>query len=105
MDSPRDVLGDWQVLPLQSVASHVTDGTHMPPPRSEKGVPLLSAKDVSDGQVFISESRFVSREFYESELSRTQLAPGDVLVTIVGSIGRSSVVPDNFEAAFQRSVA
>jgi type I restriction enzyme S subunit len=95
----------WALQTLVEVTSNVTDGTHMPPPREASGVPLLSAKDIANGVLTPSDSRFVSQEFFASELKRTQLEEGDVLVTIVGSIGRSAVVPASPRFAFQRSVA
>lgn len=61
---------------------------------------------MADGSLRISDSpRLVSNDFFKSELKRTRLAKGDVLVTIVGSIGRSTVVPHDPDFALQRSVA
>ena len=95
----------WTLSTISSVTSHVTDGTHMPPARERVGVPLLSAKDIVDGKIIKSESRLVSDQYFASELARTKLSENDVLVTIVGSIGRSAIVPANPKFAFQRSVA
>lgn len=96
---------EWLYLNLEDVTSHVTDGTHMPPPRKNQGVPLLSAQDVADGHLRLAGSRFVDEKFFEAELRRTKLAEGDVLLTIVGSIGRSTVVTIKPRFALQRSVA
>lgn len=95
----------WVLADVDTVTSNITDGTHAPPAREPDGIPLLSAKDITDYGVQPRRSRFVSHEYFEAERKRTRLAAGDVLLTIVGSIGRSTLVPPNPQFALQRSVA
>lgn len=69
---------------------------------------MLSSQNIrEDGAIdFSSPSRYVSLDDFERENSRTDVRGGDVLLTIVASLGRSAVVPDNAPAfALQRSVA
>ncbi len=67
---------------------------------------MLSARNVDYGRINLDEFRYISDESFEVEHARTRVAPGDVLLTIVGTIGRSAVVPDAAEPfALQRSVA
>jgi len=67
---------------------------------------MLSARNVNHGQVIFDEYRFISEESFETEHARTRVTPGDVLLTIVGTIGRSAVVPEGASPfALQRSVA
>src|SRR6266545_1994701 len=105
MTDPVTVPEGWALSTIDDVTSHVTDGTHMPPARAADGVPLLSAKDIVGGRILPSDARFVSEAYFRSELGRTRLEEGDVLVTIVGSIGRTAVVPPDPKFALQRSVA
>jgi len=95
----------WVLADVGTVTSNITDGTHAPPAREPDGVPLLSAKDITDYGVRPRGSRFVSHAYFEAERKRTRLAADDVLLTIVGSIGRSTLVPPNPQFALQRSVA
>lgn len=95
----------WSFSSIETVTSHITDGTHLPPPRQDRGVPLLSAKDIVDGRLAPENPRLVTEAYFRSEQERTQLSEGDVLVTIVGSIGRTAVVPAAPRFALQRSVA
>jgi type I restriction enzyme S subunit len=101
----RNVPRGWVISDIISVTSHVTDGTHAPPRSERDGIPLLSAKNITDHGLAAHGTRFVTREYFEAETERTRLAEGDVLLTIVGSIGRSAIVPANPQFAFQRSVA
>jgi len=52
-------------------------------------------------------STYITRvnEEWEIENKRTSIDPNDVLLTIVGTIGRTAVVEDDTKFALQRSVA
>lgn len=67
---------------------------------------MLSAQNVSAGRLSFEDPRLVSPDDFEREHKRTRVAAGDVLLTIVGSIGRSTVVgPEQPPFVLQRSVA
>ena len=67
---------------------------------------MLSARNVIGYQIVFDDFRLISISDFEVEDSRTKVAPGDVLLTIVGTIGRTAVVPVGMQPfALQRSVA
>jgi len=68
---------------------------------------MLSSRDVTAGKIrFDNPSRYLSADDFDAEDFRTRTQPGDVLLTIVASLGRSAVVPiDAPKFALQRSVA
>jgi len=67
---------------------------------------MLSARNIDRGQVLFDDYRLISESAFASENARTRIAPGDVLLTIVGTIGRSAVVPEGSKPfSLQRSVA
>ena len=83
----------------------IKDGTHGSYNNVEDGYPLLSAKDINNGVISIPQDcRRISKEDYNSIYKKYKLLKGDVLITIVGSIGRTAIVGDGIEVAFQRSV-
>ena len=92
---------------LGDICYKITDGSHNPP----SGVPIseflmLSSKNIHDGFITYDDPRYLSRENFEIENKRTQINPGDILMTIVGTVGRVTVVPENTNnICFQRSVA
>jgi type I restriction enzyme S subunit len=102
-----DLPEGWVTATLGDIVSKLVDGSHNPPPKQTKGRPMLSARNIGDGSFLLNEGyRLISEKDFKVEHARTQVTPGDVLLTIVGSIGRSLVVPENTEAfALQRSVA
>jgi type I restriction enzyme S subunit len=93
------------VARLEDVSEFVLDGTHASPVRTETGVPVLSAQNVKDGVLDFKTDRYTSEEEYRSFNSRLALQEGDLLLTIVGTIGRSAVVSAVRPLVFQRSVA
>ena len=89
---------------LENVCTKITDGSHNPP----KGIdfsnyPMLSSQNINQ-QINFSNVRYLNEADFLRENKRTQVAKGDILVTIVGTIGRSVVVQDEI-ITLQRSVA
>src|SRR5260370_39860778 len=80
----------WVLASLLELLQSLRDGTHTPPKRISHGVPLLSARNIQNGRIDLSEGySFISEQDY-SALQRTNpITEGDVLLTIVGSIVRS----------------
>ena len=96
----------WKSEQLKGVVAKLVDGSHNPPPRQEGGLPMLSAQNIHDDQISFANSRNISEEAFSREHRRTSVCAGDVLLTIVGSIGRSAVVGEGYRPfARQRSVA
>lgn len=99
---------DWTYKKLGEVCEKITDGSHNPP----KGVMYSNFRMLSSQNIFNhyidynAGVRYVSEVDYNVENRRTSLQADDVLMTIVGTIGRSCVVSDNDKnIVLQRSVA
>ena len=93
-------------VPLRRYVISIKDGTHGTHERVDEGIPLLSAKNVRNESIVIGpeDLRITSDEFLEINRSG-YLEPGDVLLTIVGTIGRTAIYDGKSKVAFQRSVA
>ncbi|WP_212880444.1 restriction endonuclease subunit S [Tetragenococcus halophilus] len=86
--------------------SILKDGTHGTHKNVENGPHLLSAKNIKNGKIKVTEDdRKISQEEYEQIHKNFQLKAGDILLTIVGSIGEAAVLQDPTGITFQRSVA
>ena len=99
----------WRIVKLSSICTKIVDGDHNPPKGELEPTKylMLSAKNINNNSLIINDAvRFLSKDNFETSHSRTQLAKDDVLLTIVGTLGRSCVVEDVSEnITFQRSVA
>ena len=91
---------------LSSLCLRIADGTHGTHERVSDGVPLLSAKNVRDGSLQVEDGESKISVDEDRSIDRVDcFKAGDVLLTIVGSIGRSTVLETGRPLAFQRSVA
>ena len=91
---------------MNEVLSFLKDGTHGTHADDENGPLLLSAKNIKNGKIICDETdRRISEEEYEKIHTNFSLEVGDVLLTIVGSIGETAILKDCSSITFQRSVA
>ena len=92
---------------LKDICSGITDGSHNPPQGGDASDYLMiSSKNIFDDQITLDAPRFLSEEQFIVENKRTRIQPGDVLMTIVGTVGRAAVVNEDLgNITIQRSVA
>ncbi|MFE1882334.1 restriction endonuclease subunit S [Streptomyces diastatochromogenes] len=98
--SRRRVKLFWRLATLR-------DGTHQPPPRVAQGVPLLTARNVSSGTLSLTEMDTHVSHADADVLERSLcLTPGDILLSVKGTIGACAVAPRGFpRAVLDRNVA
>lgn len=105
-EKPFDIPDNWEWVRLGNIAKRITDGTHNPPPNSHEGKQVISAINIKKGKIdFSLSNRFVSEDQFLKEDKRTNIRKGDVLLTIVGSLGNAAVVDTDKLFTAQRSVA
>lgn len=96
----------WAIAALIEICDRIVDGSHNPPKGGDVGYPMLSARNVQTGRILFDRLRLISESDFAIENGRTNVVSGDVLLTIVGTIGRVAVVPAGVPPfALQRSVA
>lgn len=98
-------LDSWEKRTLNSVCKSIYDGDHMPPPKSEDGVPFLVISNVNTGHLSYENTRFVPQDYYDALSDTRKPELGDVLYTLVGSYGIPVVVDDEKPFCFQRHIA
>jgi type I restriction enzyme S subunit len=64
----------------------------------DDGVFFLRVQNIEDGRVFYDRDPLYIDEQTHRALGRSQIKPGDILVSIAGTIGRTAVVPENAPA-------
>ena len=89
---------------LEEICEFVLDGTHGSPVRVDSGIPVYSAKNVTDNGFTEITDRFTTNEEFEKFNKRLPLRIGDVLITIVGTIGRVAILNVETPMVFQRSI-
>jgi len=99
----------WANRNLGELCSLITDGKHGDCKNEEgSGFFFISCKDVKDGRLNYDDARQIVRTDFAETHRRTDLKPGDVLLTNSGTIGRLAIAPDDDrtgKTTFQKSVA
>ncbi len=87
----------WDWVELENISTVISKGTT---PTTlgvsfvAEGIPFLRAEDVFGGAINTHTVRFhIDAKTHDSILSRSQLKPGDLLITIAGTLGRIGYVP------------
>ena len=96
----------WEQCKLGDLLILLKDGSHGTHKNTDDGVYLLSAKNIKNGQINIMpDDRIISWEDYDVIHKNYELQFGDILLTIVGSIGETAIYNLKTKVTFQRSVA
>ena len=95
----------WEWVRLGEILTKITDGAHHTPIYTETGIPFLSVKDLSSGQMDFTDTRFISRESHDDLYKRCNPEYGDLLLTKVGTTGIPLIVDTDKEFSLFVSVA
>ncbi|MBI5936567.1 MAG: restriction endonuclease subunit S [Betaproteobacteria bacterium] len=87
--------GEWKSQPLSSLLAEgrgisygiVQPGTHL-----KNGVPIVRVADIRGGRIATDQPMRVAPEI-EAAYARTRLNGGELLLTLVGTVGEAAVVP------------
>lgn len=103
---PFEIPENWVWCRLGEISIHITDGEHVTPQKQKDGRLLLSAKNIRDGFIEYENVDYISEEDFQKSIKRCKPEKNDVLIVSVGgTIGRSTIMNDDVEFAIVRSVA
>ena len=94
-------------MKVRDICAGIADGSHNPPQGIEiSDYLMLSSKNIFDDEITFDDPRYLTQADFEQEDRRTKVKEGDVLLTIVGTVGRTAVVDKKMPRfTLQRSVA
>lgn len=104
-EKPFEIPESWMWCRLGSILHKLTDGTHSTPRYITSGVPFLSVKDMSSGQLDFSNCKYISEQEHQELYTRCNPEYGDLLLTKVGTTGIPVVVDTNEQFSLFVSVA
>ena len=90
---------------VEDVCIYVSDGDHMPPPKSATGIPFIMISNIQNNHIFWDNTAFVSRDYFDNITDKRKPKRGDVLYTVTGSFGIPVLVDYDKEFCFQRHIA
>jgi len=84
----------WRYVPLDQLAQEksVTYGIVQPGAALSEGVPIVRVNNFNDGRIELADLMRIDPTI-EAKYSRTRLKGGEVLLTLVGSVGQVAVAP------------
>jgi type I restriction enzyme S subunit len=97
----------WAWRRIMHVSDQVTDGEHATPQRiTERQIPLVTAKNVRDGEMDYTQMDWVSLDTAEKAWRRCRPSVGDILLVCVGATtGRLCILREVKDMVLVRSVA
>ena len=97
---PFEIPESWCWCRLSSLATKITDGTHHSPPNTERGeYKYITAKNIKNTGVSLSNITYVSKEIHKEIFSRCNPEYGDVLLIKDGAT-TGVVTVNNIEEPF-----
>lgn len=80
----------------------VRDGTHDSPKYIlENGFPLVTSKNVVNGEIDFKDTNLISKEDFDKINQRSRVNVGDIIMPMIGTIGRPVIVNTNREFAIK----
>jgi type I restriction enzyme, S subunit len=77
---------------LRELCKRITDGSHITPEYQEEGVRFLMVRNVHEQRIDFDNVKFITKAMDES-LKGCKPVAGDILLTKVGTVGVSAIVP------------
>ena len=81
----------WQEV-LSNEVLDIRDGTHDSPKYLDSGYPLITSKNLKQGIIDFSDVSLISEEDYNNINKRSRVNKGDILYSMIGSIGNYALV-------------
>ncbi len=88
-----EIPNTWRWVSLDLLAAKIVDGTHHTPTYVDRGIPFISVKDIRDGIIDFTNTKFITAEEHTELCKRCHPEKGDLLITKSGTIGRTAIIP------------
>lgn len=92
-EKPFELPIGWEWERLSNVCD-VRDGTHDSPKYVEKGYPLVTSKNLTNGKIDFSNVKYIAEQDYLKINVRSKVDVGDILLAMIGTIGNPVIVSE-----------
>lgn len=84
----------------------ISDGDHLPPPKSDSGVPFITISNITgQNKLSFEDTMFVPESYYNGLNENKKAQKGDILYSVVGSFGKPVYIDFDKQMVFQRHIA
>ena len=92
-------MSDWETKNLGDLLDRpLAYGVLKPGPYEEGGIPLVRIQDHKDGEIKSNSLHKIPIALHH-EFKRTELRDGDIIISVVGTIGRTAIIPKHLTGA------
>ena len=99
-------MSEWKKVKLKDCCHSISDGDHLPPPKSNSGVPFVTIANIdATNHIDFGNTMFVPLEYYNNLNEIRKAKCNDILYSVVGSFGKPVLIKENIPFAFQRHIA
>lgn len=88
---PFEIPANWKWVRMSEILD-VRDGTHDSPQYYENGIPMITSKNLSSGELDFENVKYVSEEDAKKINERSAVDDGDILFAMIGTIGNPVLV-------------
>ena len=95
----------WVKSPLKYMIKKIIDNRGSTPQLEDNGIPYVEVKHIVGNGIYTATQtdRFISEETYNNFI-RDYLKSGDILFSTVGTLGRTSIIPEEFYGCIIQNV-
>jgi len=90
---------DWEVLQIKDIVTFeksISYGVLKPGEYIPNGIPMIQIKDVKANKVSVNDLHLISEKLDE-QYRRTKLKGGEIVISLVGTIGKIAIIPKLLE--------
>lgn len=92
----------WEIKNIESILDKVIDYRGKSPPKSNSGVPLITAKNIRKGFINEDPREYIPTEQFEKWMTKGLPENGDIFITTEAPLGNVARVPEYLFAIGQR---
>lgn len=104
-EKPFDIPDSWEWIRLGDAANSINDGIHFKPKYVKSGIPFATAKNISSGELDLSNTDYISENDYLEYKNKVNPKMGDLLLSKDGTIGVSAINTTNKKFGLLSSIA
>ena len=94
----------WKEVKLNEICIYVSDGDHLPPPKTGKEIPFITISNIVKNKIDFSNTMFMTKEYYQGLKENRKPMKGDILYSVTGSFGIPVLINFEMEFCFQRHI-
>ena len=97
----------YEIKRMDECCISISDGDHLPPPKSDDGIPFITISNIdpTNNTIDFSNTMYVPEVYYDALFDFRKAMPGDILYSVVGTFGVPVLIRREKKFVFQRHIA